>query len=515
MKNLLLLTIFMTILTFGIVIAADSLSIERIDDIRNKTYIDGIRDTDSIRVPDGGILIWKDYKSYYSDEKRILIEDSGFNVQLDVRLLTKYHQRVKTSNDTKVASLSLTDWKDGRSDLIDSIELYNIKDGYTKEDKDLWFKYKDITLKEYCYDTNESNFTKEKNVSMECYDYNTTEWILFDSLNDLPNKNIEIGIFTETNLGDNYEWVITLEGFEILEWASFLADNAVASYRMELTSGDVEDGVAGTFNGTANSVTRGVTGKIDNAFDFNGATNTDVDGIPQMFANAATRTQIAWVNHDSGASGSELITAVYRSDDSFQWGINSDDTLFLEQRIGGSWSKFSSTAAVTDDAWVFVAVTWDLSTRNRTLYINGVRDSSNIAPGGTIAASNFDTFSIGSLTNQQWFDGEIDELTIFSDVKNDSEILLYYNDDDGLPYPFDLAPSDTCTYSSGNWDILFNDNCTITSNVDVGGNNISITGNGTFLTTANITGYSLLHISGDGDPEIAVATCRDGGCFHE
>lgn len=79
----------------------------------------------------------------------------------------------------------------------------------------------------------------------------------------------------------------------------------------------------------------------------------------------------------------------------------------------------------------------------------------------------------------------------------------------------DSCITDTCTYTSGDWDILFDDNCVITSNVDVGGNDISITGTGTFLTTANITGYNLLHISGDGDPENAVATCRDGGCFHE
>ena len=45
---------------------------------------------------------------------------------------------------------------------------------------------------------------------------------------------------------------------------------------------------------------------------------------------------------------------------------------------------------------------------------------------------------------------------------------------------------DTCTYTSGNWVVDCSDNCLITSEVDVGGNDIYITGTGTFRTTANI-----------------------------
>jgi hypothetical protein len=72
---------------------------------------------------------------------------------------------------------------------------------------------------------------------------------------------------------------------------------------------------------------------------------------------------------------------------------------------------------------------------------------------------------------------------------------------------------DTCTYSSGNWNVDCSDNCSITSPVDVSGNNISITGTGTFTTTANISNYLNLLIKGTDSSNICRVRCLSGGCF--
>lgn len=73
-------------------------------------------------------------------------------------------------------------------------------------------------------------------------------------------------------------------------------------------------------------------------------------------------------------------------------------------------------------------------------------------------------------------------------------------------------PDDSCTYTSGNWVILFSDYCNITSPVDVGGNSITITGAGEFRTTANITGWKTLNLSGT-EANSYNAYCLNGGCF--
>ena len=78
----------------------------------------------------------------------------------------------------------------------------------------------------------------------------------------------------------------------------------------------------------------------------------------------------------------------------------------------------------------------------------------------------------------------------------------------------DDCVTDSCTYSgSGNWEVDCSDNCSIDSNVDLGGNNISIIGTGTFYISVNISNYSLLHIEGDSSSNICRVTCDEGGCF--
>jgi len=74
--------------------------------------------------------------------------------------------------------------------------------------------------------------------------------------------------------------------------------------------------------------------------------------------------------------------------------------------------------------------------------------------------------------------------------------------------------SDPCTYSSGDWNIDFADNCVITSPVNVGGNAIILTGSGTFTASgANISGFSSLRASGVAGSPKSIIYCKNGGCF--
>jgi hypothetical protein len=71
----------------------------------------------------------------------------------------------------------------------------------------------------------------------------------------------------------------------------------------------------------------------------------------------------------------------------------------------------------------------------------------------------------------------------------------------------------SCAYTGGNWIINCSAYCNITSNVNVLGNNISIIGVGTFVTSANISNYLNLHIEGMNSTNICRVRCINGGCF--
>ncbi|MCH8329536.1 MAG: hypothetical protein IIB81_04040 [Nanoarchaeota archaeon] len=69
---------------------------------------------------------------------------------------------------------------------------------------------------------------------------------------------------------------------------------------------------------------------------------------------------------------------------------------------------------------------------------------------------------------------------------------------------------DTCTYSSGDWSVTADDNCVISSNTDLGGNDLIITGTGTLDITAQISNFGKVVVHGTG----AKIVCRNtNGCF--
>jgi hypothetical protein len=77
-----------------------------------------------------------------------------------------------------------------------------------------------------------------------------------------------------------------------------------------------------------------------------------------------------------------------------------------------------------------------------------------------------------------------------------------------------VVVTDTCTYSSGNWNVNCNDNCSITSNVDLSGNNITIAGYGNFtISGANITGATKKQVWGNSSTAQCIIKCTNNGCF--
>ena len=176
------------------------------------------------------------------------------------------------------------------------------------------------------------------------------------------------------------------------------------------------------------------------------------------------------------------------------------------------------------NTWVHVVGRYNSSAGTASIWVNGKMNASITGVGSSLASATSGEFTIGAgqsgASQTQYFNGYVDDLQVFNRTLSSEEIWnLYSNKTDeiassetkvGQNWTVEITPndgsndgiaqlsnqvlikeagpSDSCTYTSGDWNVDCSDNCDITSNVDLGGNALTITGTGTFLAEANITG---------------------------
>ncbi|GAH58409.1 unnamed protein product, partial [marine sediment metagenome] len=218
-------------------------------DLKNRTYIDELRNTDIIHQSNDKVGDELAYISYDSSKRRILIEDKDSNPAIKMSLTSGYLvSGLIASSDCKVAEFYLEDFKDDKTNLIDLIEFYDVKNDYKQVNRSFWFKYG--IEKTECFG---------EGAEEECFNYTT--WAEFNTLDEIPHKNITIGLFTKTNILERIEWIPTIEGFEILQWAAWNVTTASYLQLFNVSSEDLfpmgvffkHDGtkmyVIGSFNG--------------------------------------------------------------------------------------------------------------------------------------------------------------------------------------------------------------------------------------------------------------------------
>ncbi|MGB2762381.1 MAG: hypothetical protein WBC21_02465 [Minisyncoccales bacterium] len=170
--------------------------------IKDREFINDLRTNNSV-IKRGNIT-----KTYNAFEKKLSIENKNLDRRIELKLNSSYLVSVLiASDDTKVAELILKDYKN--TNLFEEVKFYDIKNNYQEVEKILKFKY---------------GIEKEKCDEIECHSY--TEWTEFQGLNELPHKNIKIGIFTKTEVNEHIEWIPKIQGFEILEWAAWDVSSA-------------------------------------------------------------------------------------------------------------------------------------------------------------------------------------------------------------------------------------------------------------------------------------------------
>ncbi len=121
----------------------------------------------------------------------------------------------------KVAEFEIDLFDDTYTDAFEEMVFINNLDGKVIERQ---FDYKYFTTETIVYDCIDN-----KTEDCKVYEEYKQVWKDFDTKTLLKGK-VTIGIFTEVYMGDNVEWIPTLFGKKINEWATFIQSSGTKTY---------------------------------------------------------------------------------------------------------------------------------------------------------------------------------------------------------------------------------------------------------------------------------------------
>ncbi len=256
--------------------------------------------------------------------------------------------------------------------------------------------------------------------------------------------------------------------------------------------------IVNNYDFTNNGASIGYTGIINEGLDFDGSNDDIYRSFNNLLEYSDSWTISMWVNFDSvGAFESTLI----KNGDggSYRWffGFDGYSTNSLGfQYYDGSWGYYMIDWNYVNE-WKHVVVT--NSNRNFHIYVDGVEISSNGNTNGPGSADDSGLY-IGSSSNEDYFNGQMDEVAIWTRVLDSTEISDLYDAQKNkfLQFPFQQEPTLLNTNMSYILDnqskILICSNCNSTTleltNLSEGSHSIlfeSADGNGVINTAANFT----------------------------
>ena len=454
MKKILFIFIF-GILLLGVVSAVPQFN------FHDKELRKQLRETDVIEE-EGGTWINKRYFTYNASEKELLIEKKNNKLILDMKLITPYENKVGTGNDTMIAEFLVIDYHKQASKVFDIVWTFDVNDNYTYGEQDLWFKYGLDYEIEDCIEIGENE--------TECYNYTQTNWTYFEDFKALSKiegceENVKVGLFTNTETGEKKEWVPTIEGFDIFQWAEY----------------DVTAGSPFEFDATLaqhNSLV-----KINDTHYLNTYAGSGSDGYAVvLMVDGTTITKGTAYEFDNSRGEYNSLVRV-------------NETHYLNVYRGDSYQG-NAVVLMIDGTTITKGTTYIFDTAygaehsiikiDETHYINAYYNGKGITTilkltGNTISKENsFEFYSTSTFDNSLIQISENQYINTFSGSGSDGYAIIFEVEIN------ETEINDSCTYTSGDWNITMSDYCILDTNTDIGANDIIFFGIGNCTINSKI-----------------------------
>ncbi|MCH7850626.1 MAG: LamG domain-containing protein [Nanoarchaeota archaeon] len=410
-------------------------------------------------------------KEYDSVNKVVTIKDSSGNVISDITLNTPLVFNVIRGKDRKVAEFTIDNKLSSQpiSSVLEKLDFYDVKNSMKRFDRQFNYKYRNSlgfeTVNDYKTVCVDGEISSNGTILRDCsqvligtHQEEMFEWNDLNSLGTIPSGKTIIGIFTDVLPNERVEWVPTLLGVEVNEWAEWtesMNTDIIAYYRLNGTSGNVID-ATGNITGSNNGAARGQTGIINASFNFT-AGDSDYVNLTDMLdigTDIGSGFTISfWLNtiQEAGTqptpwgkevSGGNPRMGIFLNAQKTTGHENGTIMFFYWDGSGNGLSGDFGAPNNTwrDGNWHHVAVTMTPADNNITFHVDGILYTTDYAAQST--PSNFitlgDSLTLGAFnfagTINRFFDGSLDEVGFWNRSLTTSEISDLYNCGEGITY---------------------------------------------------------------------------------
>ena len=232
------------------------------------------------------------------------------------------------------------------------------------------------------------------------------------------------------------------DNFQVMASTYVRAADSKGSNTADYVSGVVQ-GVVGALTGDANTAVR-----LDGVNDHIQATNTT--GIP---VGATNRSMEGWFKTTSSARQMLFGYGTRSNTQEFGLLLETDGVTLSAWGFGGGNDKlFTAPYVLNDGGWHHVVKTYDGTTI--TIYVDGVALPTQAATRSTVM--NAHGFGIGAVIvsgdskSYSYFDGSIDEISMYTSVLDQTTVTNHYQLGTALPQPPVVAATGSAlAYSEG------------------------------------------------------------------
>jgi len=395
-------------------------------------------------------------KEYDEATKTITISDNYLITKVaiaEVKLDTPIVNYVFAGKDRKVFQFTVKSYGDYLN-AISKMEFYN-KANMKPINREITYKY--LTLEDYEVDINDyrevciegkeinkttgklDNICSQEKIGTHKETRTREIWTEMNT-KDIPTGEITIGGFADVERGDNVEWIPTMFGVDVEEWATW-TDSFNVGLKLYYDMNSSANIVDGTYNisTTGGTVSYNTTeAKIGKAMQFPATTSEATITQPPVFNLSKNSTSFNFWFRATTTGDNILIRETGGTQINL---LNSGGVKFYQN--GVVWGTAGQFGPVISTG-VWYMVTYTVNNTASYWYINGTLIKAS-APDGVTPTPM--TFLFGRAANPS-ITGQYDEFGAWNRTLTPTEITDLYNGGVGITYIPTVSPTLTIIQST-------------------------------------------------------------------